>query len=255
MNEHGTLAPEHELSAISHASDAIEVLYRDQHLAVVNKPAGLMAHASALARGEDDFLHDRLREQFACKIHLIHRLDRATSGCLLIAFDSPTASLLGQQLMGHEVQKYYWAICRGWPEERFTIDYALDGGPGKPEKKTAVTQFTRLATAELSSPSAHHETSRYALMQCMPITGRFRQIRRHLKHISHHLIGDTSHGDGRHNRYFRMQGVHRMLLHAHRLDFKHPHTGEALTITSSLDVEFTKAMQLLQIDQHLINTV
>jgi tRNA pseudouridine65 synthase len=237
--------------AISHASPAIEVLYRDEWLAVVNKPAGLMAHASALARGEEDFLHDRLREQLGCKIYLIHRLDRATSGCLLIAFDNATASALGQQMMTRDVEKHYLAICRGWPEERFTIDYALDGGPGKPEKKMAVTEFVRLATAELSLPSAHHETSRYALMQCMPITGRFRQIRRHLKHVFHHLIGDTSHGDGRHNRHFRMLGVHRMLLHAHRLQFKHPHTGEAMNIKSDLDTEFNKAMQLLRIDMHL----
>jgi tRNA pseudouridine65 synthase len=248
---HTTLQHDPQVSAISHVSTTIEVLYRDEWLAVVNKPAGLMAHASALARGEDDFLHDRLREQFGCKIHLIHRLDRATSGCLLIAFDSATASTLGQQLMTREVEKHYLAVCRGWPEERFTIDYALDGGPGKPDKKTAITEFVRLATAELTLPSAHHETSRYALMQCMPVTGRFRQIRRHLKHISHHLIGDTSHGDGRHNRHYRMLGVHRMLLHASRLRFRHPQTGEMLESVAGQDAEFSKALKLLQIDIYL----
>lgn len=221
----------------------IEILYQDEYIAVVNKPAGLMAHSSALARGEDDFLHDRLREQFGCKIFLIHRLDRATSGCLLIAFDNPSASILGKQFMTRDVSKNYLAICRGWPEEAFTINHDLDGGPGKPEKKPAITEFKRLATAEIEVASANHETSRYALMQCTPYTGRFRQIRRHLKHCFHHLIGDTSHGDGRHNRNFRMMGVHRMLLHAWDLSFQHPVSLEKMTIRADWDTEFEKAMQ------------
>ena len=223
----------------------IDVLFRDEFIAVVNKPSGLMAHASALARDENDFLHDRLREQFGCKIFLIHRLDRATSGCLLVAFDNQSASTLGKQFMTRKVEKNYLAICRGWPEQLFTVDYDLDGGPGKPEKKSAITEFKRLACAEIAVASAHHESSRYALMQCTPCTGRFRQIRRHLKHLSHHLIGDTSHGDGRHNRSFRMMGVHRMLLHAWQLSFQHPANAQAMKITAPWDAEFEKAMQKL----------
>ena len=229
------------------SNEPIEVLFSDEYCAVINKPAGLMAHASSLARGEDDFLLHRLRDQFQSKVHLIHRLDRATSGCVLIAFNAETASALGKTFMSRDVQKDYLAICRGWPEENFTIDYALDGGPGKPEKKSAVTEFKRLATAERDVPSAAHESSRYALMQCSPITGRFRQIRRHLKHISHHLIGDTSHGDGRHNRAFRMLGVHRMLLHAWRLEFTHPAFGVAIEAEAPMDREFSKALDLLNI--------
>ena len=226
---------------------ALEVLYRDARCAVINKPAGLMAHASGLARGEDDFLLHRLRDQFASKVHLIHRLDRATSGCVLVAFDAEAASVLGKAFMGRDVGKDYLAICRGWPDADFTVDHDLDGGPGKPEKKPAVTAFRCLATAELPLASAEHPTSRYALLQCTPVTGRFRQIRRHLKHVSHHLIGDTSHGDGRHNRAFRMLGVHRMLLHAWRLRFPHPELGEMLTCTAPLDAEFDKALTVLGI--------
>ena len=231
------------MSELVEPKPLIEVLYRDEYIAVVNKPAGLMAHSSALARGEDDFLHDRLREQFGCKIFLIHRLDRATSGCLLIAFDNPSASILGKQFMTRDVEKNYLAICRGWPDAAFTIDYDLDGGPGKPEKKPAITEFKRLATAEIEVASAQHESSRYALMMCTPQTGRFRQIRRHFKHIFHHLIGDTSHGDGRHNRTFRMMGVHRMLLHAWQLSFRHPVSNESMKVTAAWDGEFEKAMQ------------
>ncbi len=222
----------------------IQVLYVDAWLAVVDKPAGLMVHDSALARGEDDFLADRLREQFGRPIFLVHRLDRATSGCLLLAFDRDTASALGKMLMSGEVEKHYLAVCRGWPAERLTIDHPLDGGPGKPLKKPALTHFERLATCELDLPSTGFPTSRYALLRAMPQTGRFRQIRRHLKHASHHLIGDTSHGDGRHNRSFRMLGIHRMLLHAQRLAFPHPQGGGRLVVEAPPDAAFSKALAL-----------
>lgn len=224
---------------------ALPVLHVDERLAVVAKPAGLMVHDSALARGESDFAADRLREQFGRPVLLVHRLDRATSGCLLLAFDREAASALGRALMAHEVDKHYWAICRGWPAEaEFCVDHALDGGPGKPEKKPATTRFRRLATTELDLPSAGFPTSRYAWLEACPRTGRFRQIRRHLKHLSHHLIGDTSHGDGRHNRAFRMLGIHRMLLHARRLAFAHPGTGERLVVDAPVDEEFARALAL-----------
>ncbi len=222
----------------------LEVLHVDDHIAVIDKPAGLMVHDSKLARGETDFVSDRLREQFGRQIFLIHRLDRATSGCLLLAFDRDAASVLGKTLMSREVEKDYLAVCRGWPEEQFVVDHPLDGGPGKPEKKPAITRFTRLATGEWPLPSAEFPTSRYALMRCQPETGRFRQIRRHLKHMSHHLIGDSSHGDGRHNRNFRMRGVHRMLLHARRLAFLHPVSGERIVVQAPLDVEWRKTFDL-----------
>ena len=222
----------------------LRVLYRDDWLAVVDKPAGLMVHDSALARGETDFAADRLREQFGKPIFLVHRLDRATSGCLLLAFDRDTASALGKTLMSREVEKDYLAVCRGWPEAAFVVDHPLDGGPGKPVKKPATTRFVRLATAEIDAPSSGFATSRYALLRATPETGRFRQIRRHLKHVSHHLIGDTSHGDGRHNRTFRMLGIHRMLLHAERLAFAHPHSAAWVEARAPLDAQFGRAAAL-----------
>lgn len=237
-----------EVSA-TNAPPALPVLHHDEWLAVVDKPAGLMVHDSALARGETDFAADRLREQFGRPVFLIHRLDRATSGCLLLAFDRDTASLLGRSVMDNGLAKDYLAVCRGWPDEQFVIDYPLDGGPGKPQKKPAVTTFARLATVELQHPSAGFPTSRYALLRVQPQAGRFRQIRRHLKHISHHLIGDSSHGDGRHNRAFRMLGVHRMLLHAERLAFMHPVTGVRCEAIAHLDSEFQRVMQLFNATQ------
>jgi tRNA pseudouridine65 synthase len=223
----------------------IAVLYADERLAVVDKPARLMAHDSGLARGEHDFLADRLRAQFGKPVSLIHRLDRATSGCLLVAFDKDSARLLGEQFMGRAVTKTYLAVCRGWPEPgEGLIDHPLDGGPGKPEKKPAQTAYRVLATGAMPWAYGEHAESRFALLECTPHTGRFRQIRRHLKHRHHHLIGDTSHGDGARNRMFRMHlGVHRMLLHAWRLAFDHPLDGRRVGVTAPLDAEFGKALR------------
>lgn len=224
----------------------MEILHADAHLAVVNKPAGLMVHDSKLARGETDFAADRLRELFGRPIFLVHRLDRATSGCLLLAFDRDTASALGRSLMAEHFRKDYLAVCRGWPEPaEADIEHPLDGGPGKPQKKPATTHYRTLATAEVDWPSQQHPTSRYALLLCSPRTGRFRQIRRHLKHVHHHLVGDSSHGDGRHNAAFRMRGVHRMLLHAWRLGFPHPADGREQVVQAPLDEEFRRALDLL----------
>ena len=232
--------------AVAAASDALAIplLFADERLAVVDKPARLMAHDSGLARGEHDFLADRLRAQFGKPVHLIHRLDRATSGALLIAFDRATARALGEQFMTRAVEKTYLAVCRGWPEPvEDLIDHPLDGGPGKPEKKPAQTAYRVLATGAMPWPYGEHAGSRFALVECTPHTGRFRQIRRHLKHRHHHLIGDTSHGDGARNRMFRMHlGVHRMLLHAWRLAFTHPHTGERLVLEAPVDAEFRRAL-------------
>lgn len=223
----------------------LPVCHADDRLAVVAKPAGLMVHDSALARGERDFAADRLRAQFGRPVFLVHRLDRATSGCLLLAFDRDTASALGKALMAGAVEKTYLAVCRGWPAEaRFSVDHPLDGGPGKPLKKPAITDFECLATTELALPSNGFDTSRYALLRARPQSGRFRQIRRHLKHLSHHLVGDTSHGDGRHNRNFRSLGIRRMLLHAERLAFEHPHSAQRVVATAGGDAEWERAMAL-----------
>lgn len=222
----------------------MDVLYRDERLAVVNKPAGLMVHDSALARGETEFAADRLRTLFSRPIFLVHRLDRATSGCLLLAFDREAASILGKTLMSREVAKDYLAVCRGWVDPPAgLIDHPLDGGPGKPVKKPAQTRYRQLATGELDVPCAGFPTARFALLQCSPETGRFRQIRRHLKHLHHHLIGDTSHGDGQRNRMFRIElGVHRMLLHAWRLRFAHPENGAAIECAAPLDGEWRRVI-------------
>ena len=225
------------------APQMIAVLHVDDRLAVVDKPAGLMVHGGALARGEEDFLADRLRAQFGRPVFLVHRLDRATSGVLLVARSSEAAAELGRQAMAREMQKTYLAVVRGWPAEQGEIDYPLTGAGLRGEAKPALTHWRRLATVEVPIAQGRYERQRYALLEVTPETGRYRQIRRHFHHASHHLIGDTSHGRGDHNRLIRQHfGVHRLMLHALRLEVVHPDTREPLLIEAPLDAAWLRLM-------------
>ena len=226
-------------------TDPLAILYADAHIAVVDKPAGVIVHESRLAGAETDTLVARVRAELGRPAWLAHRLDRATSGCLLLGLDRALMASLGAGFMERQVDKRYLAVVRGWPEPEGVIDHPLDGGPGKPDRRPAITRYRVLACAGLPIAVPPHPSARYALLECQPETGRFRQIRRHLKHIHHHLVGDTSHGDGRHNRVFRQLGIHRMLLHAWRLSFLHPVTGARLSVTAPPTGEFARAHAIL----------
>ena len=221
----------------------IEIVYRDAHLIAVNKPAGLLVHRSKIANDETDFLLDRLRVQTGENLSLAHRLDRATSGVLLLTTSREIAAELGQQFMARAVEKSYLAIVRGWPAREGEIDYALPGVRERGPRKPALTRYRLLASTEVSIELGKYPQQRYALVEAMPQTGRYRQIRKHFHHVSHHLIGDTSHGRGDHNRLWRMHfGVHRMLLHAWRLRFAHPVSGMAMNLEAGLDAQWQRAL-------------
>lgn len=225
-------------------SDALNLLHLDAHLLVVDKPAGLLAHASRMAADVDVDLLDQLRQQVAGEVFLVHRLDRATSGLVLAARTREAAGELGKQFMARTVEKTYLAVCRGWPAEQGEIDYALgDVRPNSP-KKPALTRYRRLATVEVPIALGKYAQQRYALMAVDPETGRYRQIRKHFHHISHHLIGDTSHGRTEHNRLFQSEWqVGRLLLHARRLAFTHPRSGQRLAFVAPLDREFRRVIE------------
>ncbi len=183
----------------------LNLLHLDEHLLVVDKPAGLLAHASRMAADVDVDLLDQLRRQVQGDVFLVHRLDRATSGLVLAARTREAASELGKQFMARSVEKQYLAVCRGWPAEHGEIDYPLgDVRPNSP-RKPALTRYRRLATVEVPIALGKYAQQRYALMAVDPETGRYRQIRKHFHHISHHLIGDTSHGRSEPTRLFQSE--------------------------------------------------
>jgi Pseudouridylate synthases, 23S RNA-specific len=220
----------------------LEILYQDDDIVAVNKPANLAVHRSKFVGPDDAFLIDLLREQVEGRLHLAHRLDRATSGVLLVARSPDMASALGEQFMGRTVSKRYLAVVRGWPDpSEGTIDYPLPGSRDTGPRREATTDFRRLATVEVDIPLGRYEKQRYALVVAEPRTGRFRQIRKHFAHIHHPIVGDSQHGRGDHNRLFKQHfSSHRLLLHAQRLTFHHPATHAPLVIEAGLDETWLK---------------
>ncbi|WP_198333575.1 tRNA pseudouridine(65) synthase TruC [Psychrobacter namhaensis] len=238
----------------SGTANQVEIIYEDEFLVAINKEAGLLVHRSWLDKGETRFAMQLTRDAVGCHIFPVHRLDKPTSGVLLFAKSSAVARSLTEAFTEHKVTKQYLAVVRGFMPEQGTVDYALSFKPDaiadkfanldKPAQE-AVTHWRRLAQIELPfAVSKKHDTTRYSLMRLTPETGRKHQLRRHMRHLFHHIVGDTSHGDGRHNRFFRTQyDCARMLLHAQTLALSHPVTGEPLLLTAELDDQWIRIME------------
>ncbi|KAA3649449.1 MAG: pseudouridylate synthase [Proteobacteria bacterium] len=236
--------------ALPAADDApLAILYRDDHLVAIHKPAGLLVHRTALDRHETRFAVQLLRDQIGQHVWPAHRLDRGTSGVLLFALDADTAGQLGRQFEAQTVAKRYVAVVRGHPPESGLIDHALSrqrddcewvDPRAEPAPQAARTAYRRLATIELPIAVDRYPTSRYALLQVDPETGRKHQIRRHLKHISHPIIGDATYGKGQHNRMFAAHfGCRRLLLASTDLWLDHPASGQRLHLHAAPAADFT----------------
>ena len=227
----------------------LRLLYQDECLVAIDKPAGLLVHRSWLDRHETQFAMQMTRDLIGQHVYPVHRLDRPTSGVLLFALDPQTARTLGEDFAQHRVQKEYLALVRGWTPEQLFIDYPLKEELDKIADKFATvdkpaqeaqTQLQRLQTVELPyAVSAKHPTSRYSLVRLMPHTGRKHQLRRHMAHIFHPIVGDTKHGDGRHNRLFREQyDCQRLMLCNLSLTIQHPQLQSPLRIQTELDAQW-----------------
>jgi len=230
-------------------------IYRDQWLLAVHKPAGLLVHRSPIDKHETEFALQYARALNGGEyVYPVHRLDRPTSGVLLFARDPETARLVGQAMMAGEVSKTYLAMVRGWAPESGVIDHPLREEPEDRRRKDepqpvreALTHFRRLATTEIPVAIERYPTSRYSLVELQPKTGRKHQLRRHMKHISHPIIGDANHGRGRHNRYFAERfGEGRLMLAATHLRFIHPVTGEPVTLYSLPENSFTQVLSVFE---------
>jgi len=230
----------------------LEILYQDDYLVAINKPSGLLVHRSLIDRHETEFAIQQTRDQIGQYVYPVHRLDKPTSGVLLFALNADIARNITQQFTHNQVQKRYLAIVRGYTQESDKIDYALkeqldkmSDSKAKQDKEAqdAVTHYARKATVELPHAVGRYATARYSLLSLTPKTGRKHQIRRHMKHIFHPIVGDTSHGDGKHNVFFRDHfGCHRLLLHAERLCLTHPVSAGRLIIRAPLDNVFQTVM-------------
>jgi len=212
----------------------VNVLYRDEHLIAVDKPSGLIVH-----RGwadDDDTAADRARALVGARVFACHRIDRGTSGVLLFALSSEIAAAITLQ------GKRYVAAVRGRPAPSGLIDHPVRRGEERDSPRVpAVTEFTLLATSPIA---------RYSLVEARPLTGRLHQIRRHLKHISHPILGDVRYGKREHNHLCRDQfGLRRMALHAAEVVIEHPVTADRLIISAPVPEDLAaplRAMGLLE---------
>ncbi len=239
---------ESHLDAEEELAPEIEILFEDDDLVAIHKPAGLLVHRSYLARRERFFAMQLTRDKVGCHVFPVHRLDRPTSGVLLFAKSSEMANILCEQFAAKTVDKHYLAIVRGNMHEADTLDYALkvelddlgdkDVDPDK-AAQDAVTSYEPLLNTEIPYPSGRYATSRYALVKLTPHTGRKHQLRRHMAHLRHPIVGDTTHGDGKQNKFFREHfSINRLWLIAKHLSFDHPRTGERITIETELEEQW-----------------
>jgi len=232
------------------AAESLPILYRDDSLIAIHKPAGLLVHRSVLDRHETRFALQILRDQIGQPVYPAHRLDKGTSGVLLFALDREVGRLLSRQFERGDVAKTYVAVVRGYPPESGEIDHPLarmadehSGITANAEAQPAQTRYRRLATVELPVRVDRYPSSRYALVELQPLTGRWHQLRRHMKHIAHPIIGDATHGKGRHNRLFQeLFGHQRLLLAATGMRLAHPVSGLALNLQAGLAEDFAEVV-------------
>ena len=214
----------------------------------MSKPPGLLVHRTGLDAGEIRFAVQLLRDQLNRPVWPAHRLDKGTSGVLLFALDADTASALGRQFeAGSAIRKTYRAMVRGWSEAEGCIDHPLRRMTDDSRTRAAAvgdaqparTRYRTLQRYELPLPLGAFPATRCALVELEPCTGRRHQLRRHMKHIAHPLIGDATHGKGPLNRSVAaLLGLQRLWLHAWRLELAHPLSGRPLTLEAAPGAEW-----------------
>ncbi|HYF57657.1 MAG TPA: pseudouridine synthase [Burkholderiaceae bacterium] len=225
----------------------LTLLHVDRELVAIDKPAGLLVHPSALDAHETVTALDLLAERLGARPWPLHRLDKGTSGVLLFARDAAAAGRWRRAFEEGRVRKRYVALVRGWPAASGEIDAPLARDPERPSAGQpllpALTRWRRLARHEWPfAVDGRHPTSRYALVEVEPVTGRRHQIRRHFKRLAHPLVGDATHGKGAHNRAAAAWlGVSRLWLHAESLSIDGgPDGAGALRIDAPRGAEWAR---------------
>ena len=225
-----------------------EILYQDNGLIAINKPSGWLVHRSWLDKHETVVVMQTLRDQIGQHVFPVHRLDRPTSGVLLFALSSEIARLMSEQFATKQIEKTYHAIVRGYVEGEATIDYPLVEELDKIADKfsdnnkpaqDAVTTYRGISKIEVPIKVGKFDTARYSFVELKPKTGRKHQLRRHMKHIFHPILGDSKHGDLHQNRAFaEFFSIKRLMLHASKLQITHPINHDPIIIEANLDQQW-----------------
>lgn len=226
----------------------LQICYHDDAVVVVNKPAGMLVHRSGIDARETVFLMQTLRDQLGQHVFPVHRLDKPTSGLVIFALNSEVARVLSLMFERGAVDKSYLAFVRGHTPPSVSIDHPLrdevDNNGRKIKEgvvREAATELTTLSSWIVPEPVDRYPEARYSKVQLKPVTGRYRQLRRHMKHISHPILGDVRYGKGTHNRFIEERaGVKRLWLHAYSLTFSHPSSQQTMTIQSQMPSDFSR---------------
>ena len=224
----------------------LEIIYQDQSLVAINKPAGLLVHRSAIDYHEKHNAQEQLQAQLGMTVYPVHRLDKPTSGILLFALNKETAANIALQFQQHVINKHYLAVVRGHTDNEGSIDNPVRDKDARHKlRKEAFTSYTTLAHITLPVSVDRYPDTRYSMIRVQPKSGRRHQIRQHLKHISHPLIGDTSYGKTVHNRFFKqLYDCSRLMLHAQKLMLAHPDNGKPITLEANYDSQFQRVAEL-----------
>ena len=233
--------------------ELLEIIFQSDELVAINKPSGLLVHRSPIDKRETRFAVQELRNQLGGQhVYPLHRLDKPTSGVLVFALSSAAASFYSKQWQENAVCKRYLALTRGFAPQSLHIHYGLRleedkaaGIAAGEEAQAAITDINSLAYYSVPEALDRYPQTRFSLVECLPVTGRKHQIRRHLKHIGYPLIGDSRHGKGPLNRacaeYF---GVGRLWLHCQRMELL-DRDGEKLVLEAGLPEDFAGVLETL----------
>ncbi|MBU3012372.1 pseudouridine synthase [Polaribacter vadi] len=214
---------------------SLEIIFEDDYLLCVSKPNNVLVHHAYHSRNvaDEDSLLQIIKNEIGLKVYPIHRLDRKTSGIILLAKEKEYVSKFQELFTNSEIQKTYFGIVRGFSPDVKTIDSPVKGRDANVHKD-ALTELKTLANITLDIPVKPYDSSRYSLVQLSPKTGRMHQLRVHMNKISHPLIGDAKYGDKNHDvMYAENFGWQNLFLHAGKLEFIHPFTSEKLILKAT----------------------
>jgi 23S rRNA pseudouridine955/2504/2580 synthase len=240
------VAPERPSATPGRQASELEgrILYETDRLLVIDKPAGLAVHGgSGIRHGIIEAL--RAQRPGAPYLELVHRLDRETSGCLMIAKRRSALRSLHEQLRGGRVTKRYLALAKGhWPEARRRVTAALrKNQPRGGERMVQVDAGGKPSETEFRPVTVYGPAS---LLEVTLHTGRTHQIRVHAAHVGHPLAGDSRYGDAEFNRAMKTLGLRRLFLHAHVLEFTEPARGEPVAVSAPLDDDLRQVLDRLE---------
>jgi tRNA pseudouridine65 synthase len=212
--------------------DTLRILLEDDALVVVHKPSGMSSHRGWTREGPVAL--QSTRDLVGQHLFLAHRLDRSTSGVLVFTKSRDTVRRVCDAFEAGHALKRYLGVCRGrLQEDDLLLEHPIPGTENGP--RVPASTWIRC----LEQPA----NERCSLFEAMPLTGRLHQIRRHLKHLSHPIVGDVRYGDGRINRHYRSaHQFRRLALHAWSIEFPHPYTDERVRVVAPVPQEFASLL-------------